>query len=126
MDNHVINFIPLNLIFAYVINIRLFAHFLSRESRIFITLLIPELIHGLSRSRIVIVFVGIHSRANSKYFSVTFKCNTLSDCILSYMIIAKTRSQQVVLSLLCVQYHPLLRKAEFTKITEKYHMALDQ
>ena len=27
---------------------------------------------------------------------------------------------------ICVQYHPLLRKAEFTKIIEKYHMALDQ
>jgi hypothetical protein len=31
MDNHVINFIPLNLIFAYVINIRLFAHFFMKR-----------------------------------------------------------------------------------------------
>jgi hypothetical protein len=31
MDNHVINFIPLNPIFAYVINIRLFAHFFMKR-----------------------------------------------------------------------------------------------
>jgi hypothetical protein len=42
--------------------------FLWRESRISISLLIPELNHGLSRSRIVIVFVGIRSRANKVFF----------------------------------------------------------
>jgi len=41
-------------------------------------------------------------------------------------LFGKRRSQWVVLSLLCVPYQPLLRKAEFAKIVEKYHMALDQ
>ena len=34
-------------------------------------------------------------------------------------VFGKLRFQHVVLSLLCVQYQPLLRKVEFTKIIEK-------
>ena len=45
-----------------------------------------------------------------------------------FPVFDKLQSQLVVLSLLCVQYHLLLRKAEFTKIIEKYHIhvAIDQ
>jgi hypothetical protein len=43
-----------------------------------------------------------------------------------FLVFGKRRSQQVGLSLLWVQYHLLLRKAEFTELIEKYHMALDQ
>ena len=55
---------------------------------------------------------------------ITFRLS--SDKFNGSIPIGKCRSEQVVLSLLCVQCQPLLRKAEFSQIIEKYHMALDQ
>jgi hypothetical protein len=57
---------------------------------------------------------------------IFFPCTIYIRAMVNYIHLAKFQSEQVVLSLLCLQYQPLLRKAEFSQIIEKYHMALDQ